>query len=524
MIRTFLIVANLLGVLCLAATGYLLYAETTWVGPEPSTPEDYFLHGSTGTELMPLPVLQVLPELFPDHFQPGGTEAGDWIDQFGFVRAESGSGPEDDLPVGMSVAKFRPKSGSPSPVPFVGFNCAMCHVGRLRGADGGPGTVVVGMANPALDLVAFGDAVRSSILDEQRLSLSTVRAANERHGRKLPLADQALIEVWLRATRKALREDLVLHGTPFGGKDLRDSALMPSGPGRNQPMKETVRFLLKQTPEPAGGASKIPCLYEQRRRQWAQFDGSLGEPNTRNSLAALGVGATLENLKIPAILHTIQQASVYLRDLKAPRYEAVFPAAAAQLDAEGVRRGAVVYQQQCASCHGSPGKEAGSWENGERTGKVIPIEEVGTDPSRVRFRFYPVIAQTIYDFFPPGHPLKPKREQLRPNPGDPVGLIASPLEGLFSRAPYFHNGSVPTLAQVIQLEPRPAVFYRGSNLYDPAQAGLAAGPAGDAANYFAYRTSDPGNSNKGHDYPWVHRGPGWDEQALKDLLEYLKTL
>src|SRR5205807_391322 len=105
---------------------------------------------------------------------------------------------------------------------------------------------------------------------------------------------------------------------PFSGATLRDSLIMTSGPSRNQPMKETVRFLLNRTPTPDGGSSKIPPVYLQAHRHWAQFDGSVGDPLTRNSLAALGVGATIENLRVPGILSTIREAYQFVSTLRGP--------------------------------------------------------------------------------------------------------------------------------------------------------------------------------------------------------------
>src|SRR5690606_12051291 len=108
-----------LGALLLSASLLLVAVEPSWSKPLPLSPEAAFLHGSSGTEIMPLPVFQVLPELFPDQFQPAGPDAGDWIDQFGFTR---GRGEVDGgLPLGFAVTHHRPRSGAPSPVPFVGF-------------------------------------------------------------------------------------------------------------------------------------------------------------------------------------------------------------------------------------------------------------------------------------------------------------------------------------------------------------------------------------------------------------------
>ncbi len=102
MIRALQIAAITLTSVFLAAVVGFVLMEKTWVGKEPDTPEGHFLYGSTGTELMPLPVFQVLPDIFPDQFQPAGKQAGDWVDQFGFVRGKEGV--NEGLPLGMNVS------------------------------------------------------------------------------------------------------------------------------------------------------------------------------------------------------------------------------------------------------------------------------------------------------------------------------------------------------------------------------------------------------------------------------------
>src|SRR3546814_12427589 len=56
---------------------------------------------------------------------------------------------------------------------------------------------------------------------------------------------------------------------------------------------------------------------------------------------------------------------------------------------------------------------------------------------------------------------------------DLIGYNPPFLDGLWLRAPYLHNGSVPTLRDL--LEPpaqRPMVFWRGYDLYDPVDVGF----------------------------------------------------
>ena len=99
---------------------------------------------------------------------------------------------------------------------------------------------------------------------------------------------------------------------------------------------------------------------------------------------------------------------------------------------------------------------------------------------------------------------------------------ARPLNGIWATAPYLHNGSVPTLYDLLlpvdaeEGEPRrPEVFYVGSREFDPDRIGFASsdGP-------FEFDTSRPGNSNKGH----VYGAGNLSEEDRMALLEYLKTL
>ena len=521
MLKAIQVIAITLAGTLLVGTFALIFAESRWVDPDPSSPRDYFLNGSTGTELMPLAVFQVLPILFPEQFQPAGESGGDWINQFGFVRGSPDA--NYGLPYGVNVSHYRPKSGAPSPIPFVGFNCAVCHTANFERAGQPRGTVVVGMANPRLDLVAFGDAIRRSILDENRLTMSTIAAAYKSLNHKsLSFSQRLAIRYWLRGARTSLKADLPMRGSPFSGSNLRNSALMPSGPGRNQPMLETVRFLIHETPMPNGGASKIPCLYQQQRRLRAQFDGSVGDPLTRNSLAALGVGASVYNLKVPGILGTMQQSYIFVKTLDGPRYADLNGADAHAPDQARVQRGHDAYVQYCSSCHGWP--QGDNWTTGSRQGQVIPQSEVGTDPARVSFRYYADMGTFIDAFFPPGHPLKPPVGDIRALPEAERGFITEPVEAAFSRAPYLHNGSVPTLAELINLKPRRSVFYRGRSEFDPVDVGIVVTDKPDLDHYFRYDTSVYGNSNLGHNYPWPYHGTGWNSDTLGDLLEYLKTL
>ena len=94
------------------------------------------------------------------------------------------------------------------------------------------------------------------------------------------------------------------------------------------------------------------------------------------------------------------------------------------------------------------------------------------------------------------------------------------LDGIWARAPYLHNGSVPTLRDLLeQPEKRPPVFYRGYDVYDQSRVGFMATVREEGGReFFRYDTAVPGNSNAGHLYGTTLPDP--DKLAV---IEYLKT-
>jgi hypothetical protein len=97
--------------------------------------------------------------------------------------------------------------------------------------------------------------------------------------------------------------------------------------------------------------------------------------------------------------------------------------------------------------------------------------------------------------------------------------MARPLDGLWLRAPYLHNGSVPTLADLLApADMRPVTFRRGIDLYDPVRVGfVSTGPAAEGRGTL-YDTNLPGNSNAGHLF-----GVTLSDANKRALIEYLKT-
>lgn len=102
-------------------------------------------------------------------------------------------------------------------------------------------------------------------------------------------------------------------------------------------------------------------------------------------------------------------------------------------------------------------------------------------------------------------------------PVDPTSELmvykARPLNGVWSSAPYLHNGSVLNMEELLTPSARRAKFKTGSVEYDPATLGYK------DDGLYTLDTTKLGNSNAGHEY-----GAGLATQDKKALLEYIKTL
>ena len=100
---------------------------------------------------------------------------------------------------------------------------------------------------------------------------------------------------------------------------------------------------------------------------------------------------------------------------------------------------------------------------------------------------------------------------------------ARPLNGVWSSAPFLHNGSVANLYELmLPAAERSDTFYIGSWEYDPVKVGYVDSPAPGA---FMVDTSLPGNSNAGHEYGAGADGlPVLTDEEIWALVEYLKTL
>jgi hypothetical protein len=252
------------------------------------------------------------------------------------------------------------------------------------------------------------------------------------------------------------------------------------------------------------GPQRAPAWWLLQYKQRIYVDGSGAASGHRSFMATLvAFGITPDQMVLRE--QEFVDIAHYIRSLQPPCWS--FTA----LDEQKRDRGRMVFASTCERCHGPHDGADAHYPN-----MVVPLGEVATDPVRAeRFGQAEALRLSASWF------------------GDPPftatgGYLAPPLVGIWARAPYFHNGSVPDLAGVLDPTRRPTRWRRlGSELehYDLDRVGLrydevAAPPDPNTREgRLVYDTTREGMGNGGHPY-----GAPLGEAERSDLLEYLRGL
>ncbi len=449
--------------------------------------EEHFKYGSTGGEResgFPYWIFQALPRVCALHL-PGPGYAS-----LGFTFEEG-----KDLPVGMSRRRYQG-------IDRTFLNCAVCHSSTVRDSPEAKPRLYLGMPANTFNVWGFQKFLFDCAKDPRSAAEYVVpeidRLMREK-GERLGFVDRYLVyPVAIAIVRERL---LMLRG--------RFEPLLPYpewGPGRVDTFnaaKVLFNFPLGALSEAEkNGPSDFPSIWLQQPRKGKQlhWDGNNTVVEERNKSAAFGTGTTPPTIDLAAI----GRVEEWLLTVEPPKYPyPIDPAKAAQ--------GAPVYQRYCASCHGANGRDF----SGEFVGTVTPIKDIGTDRRRLDTYTYELAVNqaTLYA----GYPWR--FQHFRKT----FGYANMPLDGVWLRAPYLHNGSVPSLREL--LEPavkRPKVFYRGNDVYDPTTVGFVSSvPAQGGKTFFTFDTAVPGNANVGHEGKAY--GTELSPQDKDALVEYLKT-
>ncbi len=476
--------------------------------------DEHFKYGSTGGEResgIPYWIWKVLPKMFPEYLPDKTYRPGAEYASLGFLY-ETGR----DLPIGSSK---RNTQG----VDRVFLNCAICHAGSVREAPGKPRVIYAGMPSNTVDLEAFERFIFACASDPKFTAermLPEIKAI----GGNYDLLNTFLMRF---CGIPFMRERLGMLKDHFRFIDWESE----QGPGRTDtfnPAKTLLEFPLEKLPtKELVGLCDFPSIWLQGARKergiFAHWDGNNGLMEERNKSAAFGTGTFPPTID----LARIARIEAWILTKEPPRYP--FP-----INEQLSARGEKIYGQLCADCHGRNGRDF----SGARVGQIVPIAAIGTDRHRLDSCTEELAAaqNSLYA----GYPWRFSHFRKT------YGYANLPLDGVWLRAPYLHNGSVPTLRDLLNPSSEwPPVFFRGYDVFDQKNVGFVSDVArfdddgrsrdepADPRRYFKFDTQEKpgggptprerneGNANMGHEGEAY--GTTLSPEDKDALVEYLKT-
>jgi hypothetical protein len=310
---------------------------------------------------------------------------------------------------------------------------------------------------------------------------------------------------------------------------------------------------------PADAPVSIPHIWGMEYTGWLQWGANTNSVMERNIGQALGVGALFDakTFESTVRIENLHQLETLAYKITPPKWPDTFP----PIDMARAERGRALFYQYCAGCH-----ETFKTDGRIRTYQLFSLDEVGTDPmTAINFERQVMLADGTILPFPSAAlglitQIKQKayqdrkmdaqtiaqweQRQIRSGPQwDPTFRAplldadkwddtrgrkiyrSKTLVGIWATAPFLHNGSVPTIFDLLRpAAERPVTFPTGQREYDPVKLGIQTDrskyvlPPGLAG--FLMDTRVRGNWNTGHEWSFY---PSLTDDMRYALIEFLKT-
>lgn len=501
--------------------------------------QQWFWFSSQGSRLLPYDWFMALEQAGSQ--EPFRSDAH--MRQLGYLIEEPSPANPDGLPVGFA-------KDTDSSQAWMGLTCAACHTNQVdyQGTgmriDGGP---------------TLADAFR--FFDELAAAMKATATDDAKFER---FARQVLGQGSSQESAQTLRADLDAAADVLLKRQSEDKPPHPYGYARLDAFGAIFNQVLAAdlgVPEnymPSNAPVSYPFIWDTPQSDLVQWNGSAPNhgpagPLARNVGEVLGVygqvevtpGSGLAGYPSSVQVAALGKLEETLDDLQSPLWPAeVLPA----VDQAKASQGQALYQQHCAGCHALIDRTD---PNRRITAVMTPVDELGTDPTMADnfvnrtgktgplqgHKVMVLLGQTFgeeatgFDILENvvigtilGHKLEDAEaileERMKVKAAatfDPRSYKARPLNGIWATAPYLHNGSVPSLWQLLQpADQRVKQFYVGSREFDPVNVGFDTAPFEGG---FLFDTTLPANSNAGHTY-----GTRLSEADRWALVEYLKTL
>ncbi len=362
---------------------------------------------------------------------------------------------------------------------MVASTCLTCHAERLDGK------IVVGMGNVTAD----------NTIDVGQLTGFVDLAVQARYPKGS--AEWAAYEPFSRATT-VLAPSIRTETRGVNNADKIFAVLAAYRKKEDLTWLNTPQYEVPKTVVP----TDVPAWWIVRKKN-ALYYNALGVGDMAKHL----MSASLLTLKDSAEARSIEANAADLwaciRSVKPPKY----PNA---IDQSLVQRGKLLFNANCAKCHGKHETDS------DYPNLLLSVESVGTDKALA----------DLYATFPDYHNwfnaswLSKKAPQSLLTPTR--GYIAPPLDGIWATAPYLHNGSVPTLDDLLKSNQRPTFFSRNFDNgydFDAVKVGWKYKVENARKDSKTYDTTLAGYGNGGHIY-----GDKFSDDERKAVIEFLKTL
>ena len=523
--------------------GSVVYASPGW---DKKMREDYYWR-QQGTVMLPVAWFKALEE-------PEGTgliSDRSYLSRFGFLV--------DDVPEGQYPVGFTPFMLNG--VETMGLGCAACHTGQVnyKGVgiriDGGGG-----LPNAALLTTTIGKSVMATAIQDEKFDRFARRVLGDKYG--------AETKNQLQIAFNVAKEAAINQG---GYEALHNIYPVEEGFGRLDALQRIANTLLgddlhyQANKKPGTAPVRLPHIWDAPYFDWVQYNGSVRQPMIRNVGESLGVKAATNFVNVAGLtppapsvwassipVHDLHATELNLRKLKAPVWPKELPAVDNVL---AYTSGKKLYDELCAGCHAPRPFARKDWPGVTFLQvPVIDVKVVGTDSTLLTNflnRTYDatslgiaqpisageglfVVTEQIKQFqYEHGNPPVPKEKRAEydgygwPNEvRGTCGYKSRPLDGIWANPPYLHNGSVPSVYDLLSpVAERPSVFWNGNREYDPVKLGYISTELKGATRI---DTATIGNGNTGHVFA-DGSGTGIIGRALKHdermaIIEYLKVL
>lgn len=458
-----------------AVLGSVIWYKAFRVVPQAefASADERYMYGSLNAENnagIPYWIFLALPRMFPEYLPgPGGYAS------LG-IPWEQGV----ETPIGFAKKTIG--------FPRISNNCAVCHTASYRvSEDSNPIFVPTGPGHTS-NVQGFFRFLEK-VGKDPRFNADNVIAEIEQMT-ELDGIDKLLYRFFIIPIMK---DRLIEQGDNFIW--MNRSHLPDWSRGRDDPMNLTKYFMLELPEDGSFAPTDFPSNWNMKKYTKGMslnWDGATTVLLSVIIDSALGVGADPKD----HFMENMKWLEDYLSNKPVPKYP--FP-----IDDTLASKGQTVFDTHCASCH-----------NSDKTGKSIPIEEIGTDRNRLDSWNKESAIAANKKVKSMGVDREPMVEQ------DLTGYIAVHLDGIWLRAPYLHNGSVPTLRDLLSpVEKRPTQFYRGYDVYDQVNVGFITQGEKAKLKGSLHDVTQLANSNQGHTY-----GTTLSDSDKDALIEYLKTM